>query len=343
MNPAKINEWFPFEQQHKHVSLLKGRVNITRARAEYFLKLWAYLFIKQQEEKGNELKPPLKTLSLPEGFIPCTHKEAHELFYSNQDRGSERAAGMMLDKLAALGLIEKDFDGNTTCIRICSPFLNINDLDTTPESTQLIPDNFNPRTDTIPVTSFLVRYYDWMNRKVITAPNRLIHILREWADKYPKGMRVLRCSKTQNPVGFYALYPVAKESEQNFFLPPRKSLYLSTDSEVDPMTMALPGDKNCTCVHLRSWYIDSPYRKKDYFCKLLQDAKQTLREMQTDFPYLCDIYTLPLHPADEPLASAMGFQKISQDSQISICWMYLPLDKYLALDINQAASNLKFE
>ena len=182
-----------------------------------------------------------------------------------------------------------------------------------------------------------------MNKKPIAEPHRLVRVLREWSEKYPQGMRVLRCSKSHNPVGFYALYPVARESEKNFFLPPRKSLYLSTTSEQDPMVMAKSGDKSCTCVHLRSWYIDSPYRKKDYFCQLLEDAKYTLRKMQADFSNLCDIYTLPLHPADEPLASAMGFQKISQDSQISICWMYLPLDNYLALDIYKAASILKFE
>jgi hypothetical protein len=45
MNPASIDQWFPVEQQRKYVSQLKGRVGVTRRRAEYFVKLWAYLLL----------------------------------------------------------------------------------------------------------------------------------------------------------------------------------------------------------------------------------------------------------------------------------------------------------
>jgi hypothetical protein len=65
--------------------------------------------------------------------------------------------------------------------------------------------------------------------------------------------------------------------------------------------------------------------------------------MQVDFPNLCDIYTIPLHPADQLLASALGFQKTTQDPQLPLSWMYIPLDKFLAIDFEQAVSNLKFD
>ncbi|MER3589642.1 MAG: hypothetical protein C4322_18570, partial [Mastigocladus sp. ERB_26_1] len=74
MNPASIDEWFPIEQQRKYVSQVKGRVGITRRRAECFVKLWAYLFLKQQQELGKQLQLPLTELSLPEGFVACTHR-----------------------------------------------------------------------------------------------------------------------------------------------------------------------------------------------------------------------------------------------------------------------------
>jgi hypothetical protein len=74
--------------------------------------LWIYLLLKHQQELGVELRQPLTQLHIPEGFIACTHREAAELFYAQKERGSDRAAGMMIDKLLALGLIEKQFDGN---------------------------------------------------------------------------------------------------------------------------------------------------------------------------------------------------------------------------------------
>ncbi|MCJ8282998.1 MAG: hypothetical protein MJK14_25145, partial [Rivularia sp. ALOHA_DT_140] len=126
MDLACIDEYFGVENQHKYISLLKGRVGLTRRRAECFVKLWAYLLLKQQQELGSIVKEPITELNLPQGFVACTHREANELFYAQEDRGSERAAGMMIDKLVALGLIEKEFDGNNICIRICSALPDIN-------------------------------------------------------------------------------------------------------------------------------------------------------------------------------------------------------------------------
>lgn len=340
---VSVDEFFSVEHRRRYVALLKGKVGLTRRRAECFVKLWAYLLLKQQQELGNTKNESVTELDLPEGFIACTHREANELFYSEQDRGSERAAGMMIDKLVALGLIEKEFDGNNICIRICSTLTDIDKSTEVSQPLKLVTDNFNPRTDAIPVATFLARQYDWMNKKTTAAPQKIARKLRTWAKLYSKGMRVLRCYDTQAPVGVYILYPVASESEENFFLPPSKSLHLSTASTTDPFNIAKSGDEDCTSLFIRSFQIDSQYLQHGNLCQLLEDARQTFITMQADFPNLCDLYTLTINPFAQSLALTMGFQKTSQDPQMSLYWMYMALDKYLTLDIEQVISNLKLD
>jgi hypothetical protein len=341
-NLVCIDQWFPVSQQRHYAAKMIGRVGLTRCRAEYFVRLWAYLLMKQQQELGVGLKQPIAQLSLPVGFVSCTHREAAELFYGTKDRGSDRAAGMMLDKLAALGLIRKQFDGNTICIEIRS-LVELVDLPQSSEIIQLQVDQFNPRTDTIPVANFLARNYNWRYNHAVAIPYNIAGVLRRWAEQSSRGLRVLRRCDNGNPVGFYALYPVAQVSEENFFLPPRKSLHLSSASEVDPIQMATPGDRDCRSVFVRSWMIDQPYLQRQHLCTLLQDTQTTLQQMQNDLPHLCDLQTLIIHPSLEKLAIAVGFQKTGQDSQSSIYWMYLALDRFLSLDIRQAVAGLELE
>ncbi len=341
MDAYNLNQYFPLSQQHKYVSQLQGQVGLTRRRAEYFVKLWAYLFLKQEHELGRRLTLPLTELDLPSGFVTCTHREAQEVFYGDSDRGSDRAAGMMIDKFVGLGLIEKKFDGNSICIRVKS-LLPSNSLIDTTNTLELFPDAFNPRVDAIPVATFLARYYNWIDNKSIVIPQRIARILREWAMLYPVSMRVMRRCDTQNAVGFSILYPVAKQSEDNFFMSPRKTLYLGTDIEVDPIKMAPPQDLECNAIQVRAWQIDFPYKSKSNIEMFLIDAQNTMITMQADYPNLCDIYTIPLHPADQQLAYALGFQNISQDQQASLNWMYIALDRFLALNIPQLLSNLNF-
>ena len=152
-----------------------------------------------------------------------------------------------------------------------------------------------------------------------------------------------RCDN-QDPVGVCVLYPVACESEENFFLPPSKSLHLTINSsQTDPFKMAKAGDEDCTSIFIRSFEIDSRYQQHHNYYQLLRDGQQTFIKMQADFPNICDLYTLAIHPSVQALALAMGFQKTSQDPQMSLYWMYMPLDKYLTLDIEQAISNLKLD
>lgn len=340
--PDCIDQWFPTEQQRNYVSQLMGTgdrpIGLTRCRAEYFVRLWAYLSLKEQWKGGETLQNPLRDLHSPKGFIPCTHREAAEVFYAQKERGSDRAAGMMLDSLEALGLIEKQFDGNTICIQVkAPPKLTAPQTDTAPLQFQV--DAFDPRSDATAVAHFLARSYAWMNGE---SCHLIARRLRKWAKDYPAGMRVLRRCDRGTPVGFYCFYPTTSASEKNFFLPPRQSLYLSSQGKADPFEAAVPSDEDCTSVFVRSWVIDAPYMQDAQIYQLLQDSQQVLTQMLEDFPNLSDFYSLLIHPKFEKLITTLGFQKLQQDSVLGIYWVYQALDRFLALDLPQALSDVKW-
>ncbi|NJL87200.1 MAG: hypothetical protein HC886_16455 [Leptolyngbyaceae cyanobacterium SM1_1_3] len=327
MTPEQISQWFSQQRQRAYVEQLRGRVGLTRRRAECFVRLWAYLCLKQNWANG--LQAPIERLEPLSGWVSCTCREAAALFYSDCDRGSDRSAGLMLSKLAALGLIQKSFDGNTLNLAIAP----LPDLEADRPQTQvsplvvLQPDAFDPRCDAVPVANLLAANYNWMNRNADAVPYRIAELLRQWASQYGLGMRVLRRCDNLNPVGFYLLYPTHRSSEMTFFGPSSKGLHLSAVSEVDPFVMAPRGDETCRAVFIRSWMIDSAYQE-EALLPFLQDAQQTLRAMIQDFPNLCDLHTMLIHPGYEKLTAALGFQKTSGDSQSTVCWMYLALDRF---------------
>jgi hypothetical protein len=322
MDVEQLDRWFPPALRQPIVARLVKRVGLTRIRAEYFLRLWVYLLVKEQ---GSQLKPPLQELQPLTAPVICSLSEVSELFYSDQDQGSDRAAGMMLVKLAALGLIDKQFDGNTTQINIV-PIPEL--LTVAPALEAVTIDPFDPRCDAIPVANLLAQNYNWMNRNQDTVPHRIVQLLRRWAGQYAGGMRVLRRCDNRNPVGFYLLYPTDSASESNFFSSPSKGLHLSSMEAIDPFGMATIGDPSCVSVFVRSWMIDPQYLER-HRRLFLSDVQQTLRRMQLDFPNLCDLHTLIIHPGYEEMAAQLGFQKTIQDAKTSVYWMYLPLDRFL--------------
>ena len=332
LRPEELEVWYSAEQQKATVAKLLGRVGLTRRRAECFVRLWAYLLIKQQQSLGQVVAPPLAALDPLEGAVSCTCREAAELFYAGRERGSDRAAGLMLDKLLALGLISKQFDGNTLEITI-QPLPELGGPEATLPELQL--DNFDPRCDAIPVANLLMANYHWMNRHESATTYHIAELLRTWAAKYSKGMRVLRRCDNLNPVGFYLLYPTQKSSEIHFFEAASKGLYLGTFETEDPFEMAEPGDKSCRAIYIRSWLIDAPYREQGQSL-FLADTQQVVAAMQGDFPNLCDLYTRMIYPGYEALIHRLGFQKASGDAQSSVYWVYLALDRFLAIDLAQS-------
>ncbi len=330
LEPDFVDQWFSVQQQQSVVKKLRKRVGLTRIRAEYFVRLWVYLLVQQKRQETQKLQPPLSQLDCPVGPISCTHREAASLFYSDKEQGSDRAAGLILDKLAALGLLRKSFDGNTTQIEIPEIPEVLAHSDRQPE-VELKLDAFDSRCDAIPIANLLATNYSWMNKNIQSTPHRIAQLLRLWASQYSKGMRVLRRTDNLNPMGFYLLYPVASESEVHFFEVAHRGLHLSSLSDVDPFLMAAPGDKTCVAVYIRSWMIDPAYLER-YRPELVADAQNVLLQMQQDFPNLCDLYTLMIHPSFEAMTAALGFQKLQQ-APSSIYWVYLALDRFLALDI----------
>jgi hypothetical protein len=333
MDKFELDRWFPPEQQQILVGKLLNRVGLTRTRAQYFVQLWVYLLVQQEA-----LVPPLTKLAAPVGPRSLTHRQAAELFYGDQDQGSDRAAGLMIDKLAALGLLRKTFDGNTNQIEI----LAIPELECETRSIpiELTPDHFNPRCDAVPIANLLATNYQWMNRNFQASPHRIAQLLRGWAADYGnvKGMRVLRRCDNLNPVGFSMIFPVASACEVKFFAAPSHGLHMTEVRDRDPFLMAKPGDESCVAVFIRSWVIDAPYLNS-HRADFVADAQHTLQEMRQDFPNLCDLYTMIIHPSYEPMAIALGFQKMAHTSS-SIYWMYLALDRFLSLNISKTLAPL---
>lgn len=334
-----FQQWLPPALQQRYVTLLMQRVGMTKRRAECFVRLWLYLFLKDCQLRQALPQKPLTELAFPQGWIECSCREAADVFYGDRDRGGDRSAGMMIDKLAAIGLIRKQFDGNCTQIEI-QPLPDLMERDTPADIVSVVPDAFDPRCDAIPIANLLATNYNWLNRNTDAVPYRIANILRDWASQYATGMRVLRRCDNQNPVGFYAFYPTQRDSEIKFFAPPSQGLHLSQVAEVDPFAMALPGDKSCRTVFVRSWMIESQYRKQTQV-SLLQDAQQTLINMRQDFPDLWDMYGLIIHPSYAELARVLGFQKTSSDPKLSLYWVYQAVDRFLALDLQGSMMQLE--
>ena len=332
--PEDQQKWLPPNLYQRYISSLMQRVGMTRRRADCFVRLWLYLFLKDCQMRQSLPQPPLTQLTFPKGWIECSCREAANVFYGDHEQGSDRSAGMMLDKLVALGLICKQFDGNCNQIEI-QPLPDLLDYKISNFKVLVTPDAFDPRCDAIPIANLLASNYEWFNHNTEVVPYRIANILRGWASQYTAGLRVLRRCDNQNPIGFYALYPTQQESEVKFFAPPSQGLHLSQVAEVDPFEMALPKDERCRSVFVRSWIIDRPYQKQGQVL-FLKDVQQTLEKMREDFPNLWDMYSLIIHPRYAELALALGFQKTSSDPKLSLYWVYQAVDRFLAIDMQKA-------
>ena len=347
LSPELLDNLFPPEHQRGYIATLQHRGGFTRRRAECFVRLWAYLVLKQQAEVQGQVPGILSNLYCPDGLVACTHREAANLFYHNQERGSDRAAGMMIDRFISLGLMEKRFDGQTLSLQICAiPELSSPPTASHPQVTptvELFADEFNPRTDAVPIANLFTKAYAELIRDNALTSHKISRTLRLWAQQYPQCMRVLRRADNHNPVGGYVLYPTADESVIHFFQPPSKSFYFVSDAPEDPFKMALPGDTSCTSVNIRSWVIDPAYINRSTLCQFLGDTQTTLKRMQGDFPELCDLYSVVVHPMYEELRKLLGFARICQDNQRSYAWIYLAVDRFIQLDIPQALATLKVE
>lgn len=281
----------------------------------------------------------LLELTVMRAEIPCSHREAADVFYANSERGSDRSAGMMLDELVKLKLLSRNFDGNMSTIYI-RPLANIDHGLKPSQPTVLVTDDFNPRVDAVFAAQLLATHYGWLAADESVTAYRINQALRRWSNLYAKGIRVLRQVPSSKLVGIYSLFPTTASSNRHFFAPPSNSLYLSTERDDDPVSMATPGDEDCSAVFIRSWAIDTPCLSQQSVQQSFLDMRQTLISMGADFPNVCDLYALSINPETEAIAQAIGFQKTVQDPDLPLAWLYMPLDQFLGLDIEGAIAQL---
>ncbi len=338
IGPEYLDYFFPPEQQRTYVSVLMGRGGLTRRRAEYFVRLWAYLLLKHQQELGEHVSKPLAHLYIPEDFVACTHREAAALFYGQQERGTDRAAGMMVDRLVALGLIEKRFDGQSLCIKV-RPLPELVNSTKSSKPTKLEPDSFNPRTDAIPIASLIAQTYIWATKDESVTPSGLHESCGTGPKHTPPAYVFYVAVITSMPLEF-PFFIQRKLNRRMFFRPPAKSFYLTSNVANDPVKMAHPGDMECTSVYVRAWYIDMAYMRPDCLYEFLRDTQSTLAAMQADFPNLCDVYSPVIHPLYEELRLALGFQRTNEEHR-PWYWAYLPLDRFLELNLEQVLKKMK--
>ena len=339
-DPALVEDWFPLPLQQEYVEHLISQpgLRITVKQATYFVRLWGYGYLHQY---GID-HAPITDLKRQVASFYCSHTDAAELFYTG-DSGTPRAAGQMLDKLASKHLLRRDdISGGTTRLS-----LNI------PQSFELVRENpedsfyadgFDPRNDAPFVANFLEKLYSYDGDRPESMLHNIKRGIRQWARQYPKGLRVLRRDSTQEPVGFAAFFPAHPDSEEKFDLPPSRSLHLNRLNvrQEDPIQIATPGDPDCYTVFVRSWQIQLSVWSYGTACELIKDSQATLKQMRQDFPNLSDIYTIAIHPLSEDFALTLGFRQMKADPDSSLCWLYMPLDRFLALDYEDILLNFDY-
>ncbi|MGF1512242.1 MAG: hypothetical protein ACFB5Z_00895 [Elainellaceae cyanobacterium] len=330
-----LAEWFSQASQQRYIDTIVGQSGLTRRQATCFVRLWGYA----HRQAGEPL--PIDILSQSLTVFCCSHAEAADLFYCDRDTGTPRAAGMMIDQLVAKRLVKREpFDG--TCTRLC---LQVPDsfLPRTPQlaSPQTYTDAFNPRCDAPLVAALLEENYSWTSDRPEAGSFKITKTLRQWASQYPEGLRVLREGSDDEPIGLSVLFPVHASCEAQFHLPPSSSLYLNTPEQEDPISVATPGE-DCCVVFVRSWDIKPSYRNYAAACQLLKDSQATLAQMQQTFSGLCDIYTVSIHPRLEAFALALGFKPMGADPSSALRWLYMPVDRFLALDVDETLVEFDF-
>jgi hypothetical protein len=331
IQPENLDQVFPSDIQKYYTAAFLKRGGMTRRRSTYFVRLWGYLQWKHQvETHGPTTVVAIEELLPLSEFVSCSHREAAILFYPDGEKGSERAAGMMMDRLVALGLMDKQFDGQTQCWKIREqPELVAIEAETLPV---VLVDDFDPGRDAVQTAKLLTRSFSELVRDEAMTAHKITKCLRQWSKVYPGCIRVFRRQDTQNPVGVIITYPTAESSDRLFFDSPSKALYMTNTRTIDPFEMALPGDPTATCLLVRAWFIEPDYLNAEIMALLISTTQAMTVAMRQDYPALCDMFSLVIHPSYEQLRNLMGFETTAQDPQRHYKWIYLAIERYLAID-----------
>ncbi|MBT9313268.1 hypothetical protein IXB28_13715 [Leptothoe kymatousa TAU-MAC 1615] len=340
IQPSNVEEWFPRDIQNKYIEHIVHQpgFKITRRQATYFVRLWGYGYLMHQ----GMAAAPISTLNRQISSFYCSHSDAADLFYT-ETSGTPRAAGQMIDKLASKNLLRRgEADGVATRLSLNIP-QSFEPTDPEVEDS-FFTDAFDARNDATLVASLLEDVYSYDPERPESMLYNIKKGLRQWARKYPEGLRVLRRESTGEPIGFSAFLPAHPDSEEKFDLAPSLSVHLSRLDvrDEDPIQVATKGDPDCYAVFVRSWQIQLNLWTYETACTFIKDSHQTLQTIREDFPNLSDIYTIAIHPLSENFALTLGFRATKADPNSSLRWLYMPLDRFLALDYEDILLNIDY-
>ena len=345
LKPEEVGIWLPLAHQQRYARHITGQRELSPVQAGHFVRLWGYSCLKRN---GPPYKP-IQTLDnkLYDSPFFFSHEDACKLFYADKKNGSSRAAGLMLDKFAddKRKLIKcRRFQGTKTEIRLTVP--SEFELPADDPKEEIYADGFNCRKDLLHVTELLRELYSVNNR--LPESELVLSIrqgLRNWAKRYPKGLRVIRRASDREAIGFATVMPVASESAHKFCSPPHESLHLSRfsrDAE-DPIQIATPDDSDCYIAYIRSWQIHPGLWTYENVLALLEETKKMLRLIHADYPELSEIYSMTIHPRQEEFALTLGFKTSSSSRASALRWLYIHLDTFLELDSESILSQLNLD
>ena len=327
--PEAVDTWFPLKYQQQHANHITGQCGLTPTQARHFVKLWAYGHAKHHGSDTDTIEVLERKI---DSFF-CSHREAALLFYG-ASQGSTRSAGLMLDKFVAKQLVRREsFQGSTTRLSLHIP--EGFDLFKDCQFQEIYTDQFDPRNDTSFVAMMLEELFVFDVERPKTLLQNFRRMLREWAKRYPEGLRVLRYSlKNNRPIALSTVFPIHPDSEICFDLPPSEGLYVTKLhlGVEDPIQFPSKNSSECHVAYIRGWNIHKDFWNYENALRLFKDTQESLRKMQNKFPNLSDLYTISLHPRMADFALNLGFELMVSDPDTSMSWLYMPLDKFLAID-----------
>ena len=348
--PHEIDLWFPGKYRKPYVEHLTGLSAFTPKQAEYFVRLWGYGFLQQA---GLE-KTPITYLSSTVRPFQCSHKEAADLFYGKGEK-SGRSAGNMIDTFCKKEYAKREsFSGASNTTRIT--LQNLGQL-VLPDhaknrddhaNDKIFTTDFEVRNDTKQVANMVDRLYAFDSQLPGSVQRNIELGLRDWAKRYPQGMRVLRYVDIESgipeeTIGIVAVFPVQEASEDVFYESPRNSFFLGTYERgmTDPIQYAGEND-DCYAACIRCWQIKPSLWTFDNALMLFNETQAIIQSIQANYPDLADLYSIPIHPQMQKFALSLGFQLLHKGGLQDMHWLHIPVERFLSIEGERAISNFDF-
>ncbi len=348
--PCEIDIWFPAKYRKLYVEHLTGLSAFTPKQADYFVRLWGYGYLQQE---GIE-KTPISWLSSTIRPFRCSHRDAADLFYGKDEKGA-RAAGNMIDTFCKKEYsVRESFSGANNITRIT--LQNLGSLvlpdhqksKDDHEASKIYIAGFDVRNDRKQVADFVDKLYTLDPNSPNSVQRNIEGGLRDWAKRYPQGMKVLRYVDAESgipeeTIGLVAAFPVHEDSEDVFYESPRKSFYLGTYQKgmQDKIQYAGKGD-DCYSACIRCWQIKPSLWTFDNALMLFNETQTILKSMRDEYPDVSELYSIPIHPQIQKFALSLGFQILHKGNSQDMYWLHMPIDRFLQIDGDMVINNFDF-